>query len=192
MQILNNSLSSWSYPKIMKRKSILFLLSIAVSLVFFSCQKNEEYVAVPYACDCGEYSWRGSSYKLLDANYILVHPDSSLSRRYYITADVKADTDPQPHGVNLIIEIENVEESIFDITETLNEFSAIAQEVNQNDFLIPLREYVAVSGRIQVIPAFFGGTETVRFSIVLRESIEGDLVGPEFSFTGEFTVNVTP
>lgn len=176
----------------MNNKLFIFLVSVSTSLLFFSCEKNEEYVAVPYACDCGEYSWRGSSYQLLDANYVLAHPDSSLSRRYYITADVKAESDFQPHSVNLIIEIENVEESVFDITETVNEFAALAQEINQNDFLIPLREYEAVGGRVQVIPAFFGGTETVRFSIVLRESIEGDLVGPEFSFTGEFNVEVTP
>lgn len=172
------------------RKFAFSLLAVA-TFAFTSCQKNEEYIPEPYQCQCGDYSWNGASYQLLDANYIQTDEFEDLSRRYYITADIKSPTEILPHSVNLIIEIDNVEEGIFDLDEDTFEFSALAQEINQNDDLLPIREYLPVSGRVRVTPAFFGGTETVQFNLLLREFIDGDLVGAQLGFTGSFTVNVS-
>lgn len=171
-------------------KKVYFFLLVALGFSFSSCQKNEDYVPEPYACDCGGYAWNGGSYQLLSANYIQLLEDNDLSRRYYITANIASPTDAQPHNVNLEILIEDVTESIFDLDEDVVEFAAIAQEVNFNDELLPLREYVPISGRVRVYPAFFGGPERVEFNMVLRESVDGDIVGPQFGFTGDFTVNV--
>lgn len=172
-------------------KKVAFFLFALTLLALTSCQKNEEYIPEPYQCQCGDYSWNGASYQLLDANYIQTDEFNDLSRRYYITADIKGENEERPHSVNLIIEIENVEEGIFDLDEDTFEFSAVAQEVNQNDELLPVREYVPVSGRVRVTPAFFGGTETVQFNLLMRELVNDDLVGVQFGFTGNFTVNVT-
>ncbi len=170
----------------------LFLSLIVFSAVIFSgCKKTPEYVAEPYACKCGSFNWRGNSYDLLDANYILSDSLVDMSRRYYITGDVKEEGQAEPHSVNFIIEIPDVTTAIFDLTEDEAEFEAEAQQVNQNDDLIPVKYYRAVSGRVTVAPAFFGGSEQVRYSVFLQEVFNGTDVGSPFPFTGDFTVEVS-
>ncbi len=173
----------------MKLRLVLSLIVFA-SLFFSGCKKTPEYVAEPYACKCGTFNWRGSSYDLLDANYILTDDFVEMSRRYYITGDVKEDGQAEPHSVNFIIEIPDVTTAIFDLGENDLEFEAEAQQVNQNDDLIPVKYFRAVSGRVTVAPAFFGGTEQVRFSVFLQEIFNGSEVGSPFPFSGDFTVEV--
>jgi hypothetical protein len=175
-----------------KRRFYLLPLAIlSIILTFSSCKKSPEYVPEPYACDCGDYTWQGSSYNLLSANYIIPDSLNSLSRRYYITADIRAEGEVDARNVNLIIESPDVIYSILDLDDENFEFSAFAQEVNQNDELLPVREYAAITGRIRVTPAIFGGIEPVEYSLTMREVVNEELVGAPFTFTGKFQVNVT-
>jgi len=173
----------------LKVKSIALVLSI--SSVLLSCKKTEEYIPEPYKCDCGQMTWQGSTYDLLDANYVRLIEEEELSRRYYITAEVKSSTESKPHSVNFYIEIPDVTSSIFDLTEDDIEFAAKAEQVNQNDPLLPLRTFEAQSGRVVVSPAFLGGTENVQFSVILQETFNGCNVGGPVSISGNFKVEVS-
>ena len=173
----------------LKVKSIVLVLGI--SSLLLSCKKTEEYVPEPYKCDCGQMTWQGSTYDLLDANYVRLIEEEELSRRYYITAEVKSSAESKPHSVNFYIEIPDVTSSIFDLTEDDIEFAAKAEQVNQNDPLLPLRTFEAQSGRVVVSPAFLGGTENVQFSVILQETFNGSNVGGPVPISGNFKVEVS-
>lgn len=172
-------------------KSSAAALLLGASLIFSSCQKNEEYIPEPYKCDCGQMTWKGTTFDLLDANYIRLIEEEELSRRYYITAEVKSAEESKPHSVNFYIEIPDVTTSIFDLSDTDVEFAAVAEQVNQNDPLLPVRTFEAQSGRVVVSPAFLGGTENVQFSVILQEVFNGSNVGGPVSISGNFKVEVS-
>lgn len=173
----------------LKTNSIVLVLGISSFLL--SCKKTEEYIPEPYKCDCGQMTWQGSTYDLLDANYVRLIEEEELSRRYYITAEVKSNQESKPHSVNFYIEIPDVTTSIFDLTEDDIEFAAKAEQVNQNDPLLPLRTFEAQSGRVVVSPAFLGGTENIQFSVILQETFNGSNVGGPVSISGNFKVEVS-
>lgn len=170
----------------------LFALMAVASLSFSSCKKTNDYVPEPYTCDCGQVTWRGSTYDLLDANYVRLIEDEEMSRRYYITAEVKSTEEAKPHSVNFYIEIPDVTTAIFDVTENETGFAATAEQINQNDPLLPLRTFDSRSGRVMVSPAFFGGTETVQFNVILQETFNGASVGAPLAISGSFSVEVSP
>jgi len=165
-------------------------LSLLTAATFSSCEKTPDYVQPVYLCGCGDMTWKGTNAQLNDANYILSDETEDLSRRYYVTANMIAEGEEEPHSVNLWIEIPNVEEGVFHVDDDTFEFTALAHEVNQNDPILPVREFLPIEGVITVSPAFLGGTETVGFNFIMRESYDGDLVGVQFGFSGSFTVNV--
>lgn len=172
-------------------KSSAGAIAIGLLFMFSSCQKNEEYIPEPYKCDCGQLTWQGTTFDLLDANYVRLIEEEELSRRYYITAEVKSAAESKPHSVNFYIEIPDVTTSIFDLSENDFEFAARAEQVNQNDPLLPLRTFEAQSGRVVVSPAFLGGTENVQFSVILQETFNGSNVGGPVALSGNFKVEVS-
>lgn len=165
-------------------------LSLMTAATFSSCQKTPDYVQPVYLCECGDVTWKGTNVQLNDANYILSDSLEALSRRYYVTANYIAEGEEKPHSVNLWIEIPSVEEGVFNLDDNTFEFTALAHEVNQNDPILSVREFLPIEGVVTVSPAFLGGTETVGFNFIMRESYDGDLVGVQFGFSGSFTVNV--
>jgi hypothetical protein len=156
-----------------------------------SCKKSTEYIPVPYACGCGGVKWRGSSFDLLDANYILADSTVALSRKYYVTADVREEGEELTHSVSMLLEIPNVEDGVFYVDDSNSDFTADVDERDDNQMILSRRRYKAIEGIIQVNPAIFGGIEKVVFTLVLKELDEdGNLVGSELNFSGSFRLDI--
>jgi hypothetical protein len=174
-------------------KRTLFISTAALTLLTLSgCQKNPEFVNPVYACGCGLLNWSGAEYPLLDANYIVPDSLEETSRRYYITSDVAVEGENAAHSVNVIIEVNDVLESVFYVGDDDEDaiLSVLIHEINDNDPILPLRTFVPVDGVVQIVPAILGGTETVSFNLVVRELYDGDLVGFEKSLVGNLSVYV--
>jgi len=179
------------FEKGMKSHLIPILFVAVTSVLISSCKKSDDYLPVPYACNCGSMNWRSSVFQLLDANYILADSTVQLSRRYYITADVQKEGEELTHTISMDLEVPDVGDGIFYIDGTTIEFSATIQERNDNLMIRPYRLYRPTEGVIQVSPAFLGGSEPVSFNLVLKEVDDsGNLVGFEFPFSGSFKVRV--
>jgi hypothetical protein len=178
----------------MRHLSAILLMIVLVIGTFTACHKTEEYIPVPYDCKCGKFTWRGTSFDLLDANYILADSTVMLSRKYYITADVQGEDEDLTHTVSMTIDIANVGSGLFYIDadeEEEDDFAATVYERNDNAIVRPFRTYRPIQGLVQVSPAFLGGPENVQFNLILKEVDDnGNMVGFEFSFTGTFKVNV--
>lgn len=187
----DNVVFSVSKLEFMRSLSPLFFLTVVLAGLLSSCKKTEEYVPVPYECKCGSMNWRGKSFDLLDANYILADSTVMLSRQYYITADVKGTDDILTHTVSMTLKIDDVGTGLFYMDSDGADFLAVVYERDDNAVIRPRRTYRPVQGIVQVSPAFIGGTEPVQFNLILREVDDsGNFVGFEFSFTGSFKVKV--
>jgi hypothetical protein len=179
----------------MFKRTLLFggIFSASLSMLTLSgCQKNPEFVNPVYACGCGALNWSGVEYPLLDANYILTDELEETSRRYYVTSDVKVEGENGAHSVNVIIEVNDVVESVFYVGDDDEDaiLDVVIHEINENDPILPLRTYVPVDGVVQIVPAILGGTETASFNLIVRELYDGDLVGFEKSLTGNLSVQI--
>ncbi|MFN8776201.1 MAG: hypothetical protein ACK5XV_05470 [Flavobacteriales bacterium] len=175
----------------MRIRPILSILAVLALAAVTSCKRSDDYVPQPYVCDCGNLKWRGSTFELLDANHILLDSTEAFSRRYYITADIQAEGEELTHTLSMNLDSEDVGFGLLNLDDEDAEFSARVYERNDNDIFQPYREYQAIEGVVQVVPAIFGGSEPVQFSLVLREVDEdGSLFGPEINFTGRFKVLV--
>ncbi|MFM9984991.1 MAG: hypothetical protein ACKVOK_07125 [Flavobacteriales bacterium] len=176
------------------RKIKVTLLAIVITAVIASCRKTPDYVAVPYACNCGSVAWQGLGLSLLDANYILSDSTVEDSRRYYITADVNVEGEFGTHGLNTIIEIPDIDGGgtfYIDSEDNEFEFAALIEEFNVNDPLDSLRQFVPIEGLVQVISApITGGTERISFQMVLNEIEDGEPVGNDINYSGSFTVYI--
>jgi hypothetical protein len=174
----------------------LFIGSVALTLIsvltLSGCQKNPEFVNPVYACGCGTLNWTDVDYPLLDANYIVPDSLEETSRRYYITADVAVEGENAAHSVNVIIEVNDVVESVFYVGDDDEDaiVNVLIHEINDNDPILPLRTFVPIDGVVQIVPAILGGTETVTFNLVVRELYDGDLVGFEKSLKGNLSVYI--
>jgi len=175
----------------MRFRYVFIALAALVVMTTSSCNKTDDYVPVPYACECGSLNWQGTNFDLLDANYILLDSTEVLSRRYYITADVKEEGEELTHTLSMNLDSEDIGFGLLYLDDEEAEFSAQLYERNDNDLFQVYREYQAIEGIVQVVPAILGGNEPVQFNLVVREiSSGGSLVGPEIIFTGSFKVKV--
>jgi hypothetical protein len=176
-------------------KISFIIAAAALCMTLSACKKTADYVPIPYTCVCGDLSWQGVSYPLLDANYILSDSVEWESRRYYITADVALEGETQTHSINTWIEIPDLDGGgTFQINQAqeLNELTAWVDEFNLNDPIDSLRHYVPVQAVVKVTEApLVGGTETVSFVIILNEYVDGNLVDIPVNYSGGFTVEVT-
>jgi hypothetical protein len=181
-------------PLALMKKTTFLLSALTLLFVFAGCKKTPDYVPVPYACGCGALNWQGASLSILDANYILTDSTEFESRRYYITADVPVSGEYEAHGLNTIVEIDDIDGGgNFYVQESsgLEEYRCVIQEFNANDPTTVLRELVPVEGTLNVVAApITGGNETVSFQMVLRELDNGTLVGPDVNYSGNFVVYI--
>jgi hypothetical protein len=181
-------------PLALMKKIYLFLTIITLTTAIAGCKKTPDYVPMPYSCGCGTINWQGASLSVLDANYILTDSTLAESRRYYITADVPVLGEYEAHGLNTIVEIDTLDGGgNFYVQESsgLEEYRCVVQEFNANDPTTILRELVPVEGTLNVVTApITGGNETISFQMVLREYYEGNLVGPDINYSGNFVVYI--
>jgi hypothetical protein len=180
-------------------KCSAFLLALAISTIFASCKKSEDYVPLPYICECGSVKWQGKTLQLLDVNYILVDSLVSTSRRYYVTANVKDETEAGVHTLSAWIEVPDVSQGPnFEVDlepdqgQPVTEFSAWIDELNVNDPIDSLRSYIPVNGVLQIGPApASGGLERVNFVFTMNEVDEdGDLIDIPVLLNGSFNIHI--
>ncbi|MEN9639489.1 MAG: hypothetical protein RLZZ262_1357 [Bacteroidota bacterium] len=165
----------------------------------FGCKKSVDYVPEPYMCNCGTAKWQGKTVQLLDVNYILVDSTVSTSRRYYLTANVKDETEIGVHTLSAWIEVPDVSlgpnfevDLEPDSGEPQTEFKAWIDELNVNDPIDSLRSFVPVNGVLQIgaAPAT-GGTERVNFIFTMNEvDDDGDLIDIPVLMSGSFAVSI--
>ena len=167
----------------------ILLFAALASSVFPSCKKSSEFVNPVFTCDCGSLKWEGTEFEILTANYIQPDTANFLSRRYYISADVAGPGDTETHNVNMILEVDSVDQSIF-FVETATDLVVRVENVDYNDPISSLRIFEPVQGQVVIHPAILGGTETVTFNFVLKENYNGSLVGFPVNFSGTFSVKV--
>ena len=177
-------------------RTIIYCCAIAFVLMgLISCKKTPDYVAAPYDCTCGSLTWQGEEYPLLGTTYILTDSTNARSRRYHITADVLPEGEYGPHGLSAWIEIADIGNGGgFILTgPNVGGFSARIDEYNPNDPTDTLRQYIPVSGSVQVGAApVTGGTESVSFQLTLNQ-LDGDLPVPgNISVSGSFSVGIAP
>jgi hypothetical protein len=180
-----NSLTFQSEMPVM-RTFILFLA--IVTFAFAGCKKSEEFTNPVYDCDCGSVKWNGENYPLLMAEYVRSNPENIFSRRYYVTADLRGEGDTEPHNLSIQIGIDSLGGSVFYIPE--NDVFNLFEEVNNGDELLPYRSYACTNGVINVTPAILGGTESVSFQMILRETVDGAFVGFDIPVSGSFEVDI--
>lgn len=170
------------------RKSVLALFVVATAMLFFGCAKNEDFVNPVYECECGTITWQGAEYPLLLAEYIQPDDDNFLSRRYFLTADVRLEGEVEPHNLSIQLGTDSVDQVVQFIPD--DEVFNFFEEVNDNDQLLPYRTYVCTNGVVNFNPAFLGGRESVSFEMILRETVDGDTVGFDIPFSGSFSVTI--
>lgn len=170
-------------------RKLLIILPLAVILLF-ACKKSEEFVNPEFMCECGVVKWNGVDYPLLMAEYVRANPENPFSRRYYLTADIRLEGEVEPHNLNVQFTIDTVGAGPLYIPE--NNVVTLFEEVNQNDELMPYRSYECTNGVINMTPAILGGVERADYQMVLKEVVNGELVGFDISISGDFTVNIEP
>lgn len=161
----------------------------AITLLF-ACKKTEEFVNPEFMCECGVVKWNGIDYPLLMAEVVRTNPENPFSRRYYLTADVRLEGEVEPHNLNIQISIDTIGPGAFYIPE--NNVVTLFEEVNQNDELLPYRAYECTNGLVNVTPAILGGEERADYQMILREVVNGELVGFDESVSGDFQVTIAP
>lgn len=165
-----------------------FPLLLIMMLFLAGCAKNEDFVNPEYMCECGTITWQGEEYPLLMAEYTQPDDDNILSRRYFLTADIRLEGETEAHNLNIQLGTDSVDQVVQFIPE--DEVFNYFEEVNQNDELLPVRTYTCTNGVVNFSPAFLGGTESVSFEMVLRETVNGQPVGFDISFKGNFSVEI--
>lgn len=170
------------------KKYIALSFVCFLMMAFVACKKSEDFVNPVYACECGALTWEGESFPLLDASYILAAEDLPLSRKYYLTSDVRAENETETHSINVSFELDSVDHPIFYVPE--DTVAVLIEEINLNNELFPYRQYISTVGVINVNGAIFGGQESVSMDLILKELVNGTPVGFDISFKGNFSVNV--
>lgn len=167
-------------------KKALFFGALIVAL--WGCKKSEDFVNPVYMCECGELTWGGETYPLLLAEYVTLADSLPLSRRYYLTTDVRLEGEDESHNLNFTLELDSVNHPVFFVPN--DTVPNLLEEVNFNDDILPYRTFTTVNGVVEVNGAPLGGTETVSMEMLLKEVVNGDTVGFEIPFTGSFSVTI--
>ncbi len=171
----------------MKKYTIPTLIAFLL-IAFTACKKSEEFVNPNFVCECGALTWEGESFELLAAEYILASDTLPLSRKYYLTSDVRAENETETHSINVSFELDSVDHPIFFVPE--DTVAVLVEEINLNNELFPYRQYISTVGVINVNGAIFGGRESISMDLILKEVVNGTPVGFDISFQGNFSVNV--
>lgn len=164
------------------------MFAVVASVIVTACKKTDDYVNPVFMCECGGFTWQGSPYELLMAEYVQLGDDLPLSRRYYATAEIHLEGELAAHNLNYTLDIDTVTQSVFFVAADTIPF--IVEEINFNDDLLPYRKYIATDGIISIAPAILGGTETVQFEVTLKEEFNGQLVGFDIPFAGSMAVGI--
>ena len=178
----------FSRSNLIVMKKFLLFFSLVLGLAFVGCQKSEDFVNPEFMCECGSLNWNGQEYPLLMAEYVLEGEDLFLSRRYFLTTDIRLEGESKPHNLSFQLGIDSVDQAVLYIPA--DTVFNLVEEVDQNDELFPYRTYTGTNGIVNVNPAILGGTESVSFQIILRETVNGDTVGFDIPFSGNFTVDI--
>jgi hypothetical protein len=170
----------------------IFAAAVALTAVVFSaCTKSEAYLPPVYDCECGAVQFAGSeSLPLMSAEWVpQLYGDSLYSRRYFITADAQAEDEQKDHAIHMILDVDDIRQTSWYLpADSL--FCEITDN-NHNDALDTLRTYRCTNGVITMVTAApTGGEESVAFEMVVREEVNGQLIGFEQNFSGSFTVTV--
>ena len=174
------------------RSSLSFCAIILGLVAIVSCKKTPEYIAIPYKCECGNLTWQGAEYPVLGTTYILTDSTNAKSRRYHITADVLPESEDGPHGLSLWIELDDIGNGGGFVFGG-GAFSALVDEYNPNDPTDTLRQYIPVSGSVQIGAApITGGSESVSFQLTLNQLENNVPVAGNSSCSGNFVVGIAP
>jgi len=180
-----------------------FLFSVLV----FSCEKTEQYVPVPYTCECGRITWGGIEHQVtgVGADYFeldsLDLPDHN-TRKYDLTVSIKNisnDSDIEAHHINTIFEFPDISNIFYYIytdstlIDTALIDTSIVQpilyitEVNQNIDAIPSITYKVIDGSLQVNNSADGLQDEVSFNLTIKEFDGVSTIGPLIPYSGTFT-----
>ena len=173
-------------------KRIAFLLSLAVAFGLSSCYESPEFINPVYHCECGEITLNGQPFELKMAEAVVWDSLQPLSRRYHLVADMRTEevvTAHAPaHDFTVTLEFNNINQPVFYIPA--DGIANGMQEINHGDEFFPVRDYVATNAVITPTPALLGGPEAVAFEMVLKEVVNGSVVGFEIPFSGSFVATI--
>lgn len=182
----------------------LFFTSLVLLVIIFSCNKTEEYVAVPYDCDCGRITWSGLEHSIVGVGGAFMPYDSIAlpnqnSRKFDITTDVSEDGELEVHHITSIFEfpeISNVfyhiyaDTAIVDTTiidTTLMQPNITIQEVNFNENVTTYINYKAVDGSLNINVSEDGLSDVVNFNLNIKEVVGNTTIGSFIPYSGTFT-----
>jgi len=167
---------------------------VLVALTIWACKKTPDYVAEPYACNCGDVSWSGGSYKLLASHQASADSTRLDYRRYHFSADVRVDGEEKTHSLSGWIEVDDIGSGgQFVTNETNQQFQSQLFEYNLNGVADTTRIFMPVSGSVSISKASVpGATESVNFQLILNEVLDSTLSTSSVSCSGNFTVGYIP
>ena len=171
--------------------AVLAALAITWSLATV-CYKSPEFVNPVYDCACGSVAFNGSDYNLKMAEAVVPDSLEPLSRSYHIVADLRTsdevDAHVPAHDLTFRVSFDVLEDGVYYVQQ--EEVEHLVQIINQGDDIFAVRDFKATDGSIVIDRALTGGTETVDFSLTIREWVDSTLVGLPIGFTGSFTSNI--
>ena len=173
-------------------KRFTLLLGIAAAAGLSSCYQSPEFINPVYTCECGAITLNGQNFPLKMAEAVVWDSLHPLSRRYHLIADMRTEQEVTAHAAahdfTVTLEFDSINRPVFYIPADgiLNGM----QEINHGDDLFPERNFIATNAIIQPSPAFLGGTETVAFEMLIKETSNGTPVGFDIPLTGSFVVEI--
>lgn len=168
------------------RTAVYFLALVALAVA--GCKKTDPFVNPVYQCNCGTITWDGTTYPLLMSEYVELSDDEPWSRRYYFTADIRTADEVEAHNLNIQIEVDSLITGSLFIPE--NNVKTLFEEVNENDELLPYRQYTAMQGVVNISPVFLAGDEEGDYQMIVKEVVNGAPVGFDISVAGDFVVTI--
>lgn len=171
----------------MKNWISAFTVIVFLATSLASCKKEVTPEDLSYKCNCGGFNWQGGSFALNDASKIQWHDTLYYSRDYYATAELRGGNQfIEPNSLNLIMNFEDITQLVF--LAEVDTFDVLLQEVNYNDPLNVIREFVPEIGTVSIVPSLPGGNETVSFSFSMKQVVNGQLIGFPIPFSGSLSI----
>jgi len=147
-------------------KKSLFFGVIVVLTVLAACKKTHpEPEDLSYMCECGELTWKGTTYPLVSAEFTSEN-DTTLDRAYYLSAPIGMDEDPYAHHLNVSFSLDDVLIQNFFPSGDSNLVVVDVEEVNRVNNLPEVRKYETALGVVTVSPGLTpGSNETLSFNL---------------------------
>ncbi|MFM7106278.1 MAG: hypothetical protein ACKOW8_12220 [Flavobacteriales bacterium] len=163
-------------------------------LIIWGCQKTPDYVEKPYACECGNVTWSGLSYKLLASHQASADSTRLDYRRYHFSADVRLEGEEKTHSLSGWFEVDDIGSGgQFLTNETTQGFQSQIYEYNLNGVEDTTRVFKPISGTVSISKAAsVGATESVSFQLTLNEILDSTLSIISVGCSGDFTVTYRP